>query len=65
MSTRGAPGERADRGSPKPSADGFGVDGAPSLFSALQEQLGLKLENKAVPFDVIVVDGANRTPSEN
>ena len=29
---------------------------APSLFAAVQDQLGLKLEERRAPFDTIVID---------
>jgi uncharacterized protein (TIGR03435 family) len=41
------------------------TDPAPTLFDALRQQLGLKLEEKKAPLDVLVVDHADRVPTEN
>ena len=38
--------------------------GAPPLLTAIQEQLGLKLEASKAPVEVLVIDGAAK-PSEN
>lgn len=40
------------------------ADDGPSLFTAVQDQLGLKLESAKAPFDVIVIEHAER-PKEN
>jgi uncharacterized protein (TIGR03435 family) len=43
----------------QPDADG------PTIFAALQDQLGLKLESKKVTIPIIIVDHAERVPTEN
>ena len=40
------------------------ADSGPSVFTAIQEQLGLKLEPRRAPFDFIVIDHVER-PSAN
>ena len=37
----------------------------PSVFSAVEDFLGLKLEGRNVPFDVIVIDSMVKEPAEN
>ena len=40
-------------------------DEGPALFEALQQQLGLKLESKKAPVQVLVVDHVETKPTEN
>jgi uncharacterized protein (TIGR03435 family) len=50
-----------DAGSPVPAAD---PAAPPSIFAAIQEQLGLKLESTKGPVEVLVIDHVER-PTEN
>ncbi len=46
-------------GTPAPESEG------PSIFTAVQEQLGLKLVRQKVTVDILVVDHIEKTPTEN
>ena len=51
-------------GDPVPHASLPETDAA-SLFAAIQAQLGLKLETRKAPADLVVIDHMEKTPSEN
>jgi uncharacterized protein (TIGR03435 family) len=58
------------RGMPAPPpgampAPADNAESGPSIFTAVQEQLGLKLDSRKGPVDLIVVDSAEKTPTEN
>jgi uncharacterized protein (TIGR03435 family) len=57
------PAQAALIGGPPPSA-ADNPDAAPNLFTAFQQQLGLKLESTKAPVDVMVIDKVEK-PSEN
>jgi uncharacterized protein (TIGR03435 family) len=50
----------ANVGQPAPSSDST----TPSIFTAVQEQLGLKVESAKGPVEVLVIDHAER-PAAN
>jgi uncharacterized protein (TIGR03435 family) len=51
--------------SPNEAASADAQPDGPTLFEAVQQQLGLKLESKKGPVEVLVVDHADKTPVEN
>jgi uncharacterized protein (TIGR03435 family) len=51
----------AMRGEAPPAADPDG----PTIFNAIQNQLGLKLEPRKLPANVLVIDRVERIPKEN
>ena len=53
-----------DGAPPLPNGQALSVDG-PSVPTPLQEQLGLRLESRKGPVDVLVVDHAEKVPAEN
>lgn len=53
--------ERMLTAAAEPAAD----DRPPDVFAALQEQLGLKLEARKAPGEVLIVDHVEKTPTEN
>lgn len=52
-------------GSPLSESLNQGADPLPDVFSALQTQLGLRLEPRKAPVEVMVVDHMERAPTRN
>ena len=57
-------GPSPDAAGPRPADGAAAADIGPDFFTALQEQLGLKLESAKGPVEVLVIDHVER-PSEN
>jgi uncharacterized protein (TIGR03435 family) len=51
----------APEGVERPAPDAAG----PSIYTALQEQLGLRVESQKVPVEVVIVDKVEKVPTEN
>ncbi len=49
----------------RPAGAGDAPSGAPSVFTAVEEQLGLKLESASRPIPQFVIDSIDRAPTEN
>jgi uncharacterized protein (TIGR03435 family) len=64
-SQAGLPGPMGSRLSAAPPGGADLSDPAPDLFTALEKQLGLKLEKSKTQLDVIVVDHMDKQPTEN
>ena len=64
FSNAGLPGRLKGFAAPSPAEAGQ-PDAAPDLFSALEKQLGLKLEKSKTQLDVIVIDHMDKQPTEN
>lgn len=43
----------------------FANSDRPSIFTALEEQLGLRLQKRSVPVDMFVIDHIDKVPTEN
>ena len=60
MPPREAPGPTSPGPAPAPEGPAY-----PTLTTAIQEQLGLKLESKKAPVDLVIIDRIEKTPTEN
>jgi uncharacterized protein (TIGR03435 family) len=65
FSNEGLPGPMGRGLVAPPPGEADQPDAAPDLFSALEKQLGLKLEKSKTQLDVIVIDHMDKQPTEN
>lgn len=49
----------------RPTEAGGASDPAPSVFAAVEDQLGLKLESANSSIDQLIIDSIDREPTEN
>ena len=47
------------------SVDAAAGSGPPDFFAAVEQQLGLKLQPNREPVEILIVDHAERVPTEN
>jgi uncharacterized protein (TIGR03435 family) len=59
------PPSAGEGGARSPLPDASDGEGAPTLFAAVQQQLGLKLEPKKGMVSILVVDHVEKVPTEN
>jgi uncharacterized protein (TIGR03435 family) len=65
MSGGGPEGGGGGRGGDSGPAPAGNDEPAPPLLSAVQDQLGLKLEAKKAPVDLVVIDKVEKVPTDN
>jgi len=57
--------EAARKSAAEGGAGAAALDPVPIIMNGLQEELGLKLESRKVPLDLLIIDRAEKVPTEN